>query len=250
MINGNYNKLLKLKLEKMAELYMDYSNQKVFNELPFDDKLAILLDAEILYQDSKAVELMRTKATIKIPSANANDIDFLPERCIDKNLTMRIMNCEFINDKLNVIVTGATGAGKTYYVSALANEAINKRIRTKYIRLPDLLYELSSYKSAPKLFKNKLKRFSNYDLLIIDDWLLTKLDSEEQSIIFELLELRSDNKSTVLASQFTISGWHDKLGSGAIADAVMDRICHNSYIIDIKGDISMRERKSRIRNNI
>lgn len=92
MINGNYNKLLKLKLEKMAELYMDYSNQKVFNELPFDDKLAILLDAEILYQDSKAVELMRTKATIKIPSANANDIDFLPERCIDKNLTMRIMN--------------------------------------------------------------------------------------------------------------------------------------------------------------
>ena len=147
---------------------------------------------------------------------------------------------------LNILLIGATGAGKTYYVCALANSAIDKGIRVKYIRLPDLLYELSAFRGTPKNFKRKLRLYGNYELLIIDDWLITPLTEEQQSDVFELLELRNETRSTVLSSQFTTDGWYDKLGSGAIADAVMDRIIHNSYIVNIQGEKSMRERKLKI----
>ena len=91
-----------------------------------------------------------------------------------------------------------------------------------------------------------MKTFSNYDLLIIDDWLISPLSETQQSDIFELLELRSDNRSTVLSSQFETSGWISRLGENAISDAIMDRVIHSSYIINIKGDKSMRERKMKL----
>lgn len=246
MINQNYEKLLQLKMEKMAELYLQQQNVKKYNELPFDERLAILIDAKVEDKKAKATEMLRRKATIRIPSANFNDIDFYPDRQINKVLTFQLNECKFIQEKLNVIVTGATGAGKTYYVCAFANSAIDRGIRVKYIRLPDLLYELSAFRDTPKNFKRKLKFYGNYELLIIDDWLITSLTEEQQSAVFELLELRNEVRSTVLSSQFTTDGWYDKLGAGAIADAVMDRIIHNSYIVNIQGEKSMRERKLKI----
>ena len=246
MINQNYEKLLQLKMDKMAEVYLQQLNTIKYTELPFDERIAILIDAELEDKKNKATELLRRKATIRIPSANVNDIDFYPDRQINKVLTLQLNECEFLKEKLNVIVTGATGAGKTYYVCALANSAIDKGIRVKYIRLPDLLYELSAFRDTPKNFKRKLKLYGNYDLLIIDDWLITPLTEKQQSDVFELLELRNEIHSTVLSSQFTTDGWYEKLGSGAIADAVMDRIIHNSYIVNIQGEKSMRERKLKI----
>lgn len=247
MINQNYDKLLQLKLDKMAELYLAQSNKKKYTELGFDERLAILVDAEMEDKRNKAIEAMRRSATIRIPQANINDLEFFPDRGIDKNQTLQLHECDYIQEKLNVIVVGATGAGKTYYVSALANSAIEKGIRTKYIRLSDLLYELSVTRDTPKTFKRKLRNLSKVELLIIDDWLLTDLNEEQQSDVFELLELRNEEHSTILASQFNVSGWHEKLGSGAVADAIMDRIIHNSYIITIEGSKSMRERNSKIR---
>jgi len=246
MINQNYDKLLQLKMDKMAEVYLKQLNTIKYAELPFDERFAILIDAELENNKNKATEMLRRKATIRIPSANVNDIDFFPDRQINKVLTLQLNECEFLKEKLNVIVTGATGAGKTYYVCALANSAIDRGIRVKYIRLPDLLYELSAFRDTPKNFKRKLKLYGNYELLIIDDWLITPLTEEQQSDVFELLELRNEAHSTVLSSQFTTDGWYEKLGSGAIADAVMDRIIHNSYIVNIKGEKSMRERKLKV----
>jgi len=248
MINENYNKLLQMKLERMAELYLSLSNQKHFNELPFDEQFAILIDAQMEENKARSIELLRRKASIRIPSANLNDISFLPERQIDKILTMKLHECGFIQEKLNVIITGATGAGKTYYVSALANSVIDKGIRVRYIRLPDLIYELNAFRETPKSFRRKMRLYGRIPLLIIDDFLISPLNESQSSDIFELLELRSGSCSTVLASQFETSHWHERLGSGAIADAIMDRIIHDSYIVNIKGDKSMREITSRIRN--
>ena len=246
MINQNYEKLLQLKLDKMAELYLSQTNTKKYNELPFDERMAILIDAQLEDSRNKAIELLRRKANLRIVNANLNDIDFFPDRQIDKILTLKLFECDFIKEKLNVIVTGATGAGKTYYVSALANAAIDKSIRTRYIRLPDLLYEINAFRDNPKSFKRRIKSFASYDLLIIDDWLISPLNETQQSDIFELLELRSDSRSTVLSSQFETSGWISRLGENAISDAIMDRVIHNSYIRNIKGDKSMRERKMKL----
>lgn len=245
MINQNYDKLLQLNLNKMAEVYLDQGNKKQYTQLPFDERFAILIDEELIDKTNKAIELLRQRATIKYPQANIADIEYYPDRRLDKNQTIQFSECNYINEKLNIIVVGATGAGKTYYACALANAAIDKGIRTKYIRLPDLLYELSAFRDTPKNFKRKLRLYSKYDLLIIDDWLITPLTEVQQSDVFELLELRSDTNSTILASQFEPSGWIDRLGSNAVADAVMDRVIHNSYIVTIQGDKSMREVKSK-----
>lgn len=245
MINQNYDKLLLLKMDKMAELYIEQSNKKEYVSLPFDERLAILVDKQLEENKNKQIELLRSKATVRIKNANIADIDYYPERQIDKSLTLQLSGCDYITSKLNVIVVGATGAGKTYYVSALANSAIDKGIRTKYIRMPDLLYELNAFRDTPKSFKRKLKLYASYELLVIDDWLITNLNENQQSDLFELLELRNDKHSTILASQFDSSGWIDRLGSNAIADAIMDRVIHSSYIISIKGDKSMREIKSK-----
>lgn len=107
--------------------------------------------------------------------------------------------------------------------------------------MPDLLYELSSCKDNLKTYKRKIGNLGRYDLLVIDDFLITELNGSQQSDLFELLELRSEAHSTILSSQFSSSSWHERLGSGAIADAIMDRMIHNSYIINIKGATSMRE---------
>ena len=247
MINQNYDKLLQLNLNKMAELYLDQSDKKQYTELSFDERFAMLIDGELIDKRNKAIELLRQKATIKYRQANIADIEYYPERRLDKNQTIQFSECGYINEKLNIIIVGATGSGKTYYASALANAAIDKGIRTKYIRLPDLLYELSAVKDNPKNFKRKLKMYSKYNLLIIDDWLISPLTEAQQSDIFELLELRSDVNSTILASQFEPSGWIERLGSNAVADAIMDRVIHNSYIVTIQGDKSMRETKSKIK---
>ncbi|MBQ0036296.1 MAG: ATP-binding protein [Firmicutes bacterium] len=247
MINQNYDKLLQLNLNKMAEVYLDQGNKKQYTQLPFDERFAILIDEELIDKKNKAIELLRQRATIKYPQANIADIEYYPERKLDKNQTIQFSECRYINEKLNIIVVGATGAGKTYYACALANAAIDKGIRTKYIRLPDLLYELSAFRDTPKNFKRKLRLYSKYDLLIIDDWLISPLTETQQSDIFELLELRSDTNSTILASQFEPSGWIDRLGSNAVADAIMDRVIHSSYIVTIQGDKSMRETKSKIK---
>ena len=247
MMNENYNKLILLRMDKMAELYITKSNQKVFSELPFDEKMAILIDGQLQENKRKSIEQLRRKAAIRIPSANLNDISFYPDRQIDKVLTLKLHDCDFIKEKLNVIITGATGAGKTYYVSALANSAIDKGIRTRYIRLPDLLYDLSACKDNPKSFKKKMRAYGNTELLIIDDFLISPLNESQSNDIFELLELRNDNHSTILASQFETAYWHERLGSSAVADAIMDRIIHNSYIVNIKGDKSMREITSKLK---
>ena len=247
MINQNYDKLLQLNLNKMAELYLDQTNKKQYTELSFDERFAMLIDGELVDKKNKAIELLRRNATIKYPRANTADIEYYPERKLDKNQTIQFSECNYINEKLNIIVVGATGSGKTYYASALANAAIDKSIRTKYLRLPDLLYELSAVKDNLKNFKRKLRLYSKYDLLIIDDWLITPLTETQQSDVFELLELRSDTNSTILASQFEPSGWIERLGSNAVADAIMDRVIHNSYIVTIQGDKSMRETKSKIK---
>ena len=247
MINQNYDKLLQLNLNKMAELYLDQTNKKQYIELSFDERFAMLIDGELIDKKNKAIELLRRNATIKYNQANIADIEYYPERKLDKNQTIQFSECGYIGEKLNIIIVGATGSGKTYYASALANAAIDKGIRTKYIRLPDLLYELNAFKETPKSFKRKLKMYSKYNLLIIDDWLITPLTEAQQSDVFELLELRSDTNSTILASQFEPSGWIERLGSNAVADAIMDRVIHNSYIVTIQGDKSMRETKSKIK---
>lgn len=243
MINQNYEKLMKLGLTKMAALYLDQTTNKAYFEMSFDERFAFLIDGETDEQHNKRIYGIQKRSNIKMATAKVSEIRFYPDREIDKNLTLKLATCDYINDNLNVIVVGATGAGKSYYVSALGNEACLKGIVTKYVRLPDLLYDLDQARNKDT-YKKKLRALANVDLLIIDEWLLNPTTPQQQADLLELLELRYNNSSTIFASQFLPEGWHKNLGSGAVADAILDRVIANSYLIHIKGKQSMRVREN------
>lgn len=241
MINQNYEKLMKMNLTKMAELYKLQSTNPTIMELGFDERFALLIDGEADEKHNKAIAGLKKRSMIKMANATVSDIRFYPDREIDKNLTFKLSTCEYIKEHQNVIVIGATGAGKTYYISALGNEACNRMFNVKYVRLPDMLYELDQARSRNN-YQKKLRYYARADLLIIDEWLLTTTTQQQQADILEVLELRYDSRSTIFASQFLPQGWHDNLGGSAVADAILDRVLANSYVIHIKGDKSMRSR--------
>lgn len=243
MINENYNKLQSLGLMKMAELYKFYSNDINFEQMNFDDKMSILLDAEVENKRNNHINRLKKNSNIKYQSANISGIKFYPDREIDKALTFKLATCDYIKNHLNIICVGATGAGKTYYVSALCNAACDKEIPVKYYRLQDLLLDIDIARKNDT-YKKKITKLGNIPLLIIDDFLLTPTTTQQQVDLLELLELRSEEKSTILSSQVLPEGWHEHLGSSGLADAILDRITSKSHYVYIKGEKSMRQRET------
>lgn len=151
-----------------------------------------------------------------------------------------LSNCSWIASRRNIIVTGASGAGKTWISNALGVAACNAFYTVRYTRLPELLDELTVFKDEEWL--KQRKKYIKCDLLIIDDWLLEQVKPNEAREIMEVIEARGRTGSLILCSQFPPSAWHANLGNGAIADAVIDRVVYKSYTIHIAGEESMRKR--------
>jgi DNA replication protein DnaC len=162
----------------------------------------------------------------------------ISEMGFDERLAM-IVDAEW-DARRNIIITGASGAGKTWISNALGVAACNAFYTARYTRLPELLDELTVFKDEEWL--KQRKKYIKCDLLIIDDWLLEKIKPNEAREIMEVIEARDRTGSLILCSQFAPSAWHAKLGNGAIADAVIDRVVYKSYTIHIEGDESMRKR--------
>lgn len=242
MINDNIDNLLKLGLINMADNYKTLSNDKAFNELNFDEQLALLLQPQVDAKNQEKIKGLIRRSRIKQPNASLNDIHYYEDRELDKKTIATLATGQYIEDGTNVCVFGATGAGKTFIVSALGIDACNRLYRVRYIRLPDLLYDIEKAKNRDK-YMQRIKFYINFDLLIIDDWLLVKATPQQQEYLFEIMEGRNELHSTIFASQTRTSVWHDYLGGGTIADAILDRITSSSYTFYIKGNRSMRARK-------
>lgn len=148
---------------------------------------------------------------------------------------------EYIKRYENNIIVGTTRSGKSYIACALGVEACNATLKVIYVRLPDLLAELGLAKVQGN-YRKRINQYIKCDLLILDEWLLIGTNNAEKQDILEILEKRYHIHSTVFRSQFDVAGWHSKLGGGALADAIMDRIVLKSLTIKIFGDKSMRRR--------
>jgi len=193
---------------------------------------------------NKRTRLLRA-ANFSAREANILDVRYDADRNLDREKIEDLSRCTWIRDGLNLILTGSTGAGKSWLACALGVCACNNFYSVRYARLPQLLDELALAKETDRLARWQT-RYIKCDLLIIDDWLLTSLDEHESKEVLEIIEARHGVRSTLLCSQYSAGGWHARLGEGAIADAVIDRLVYSSHVIHIEGEESMRKRTSRL----
>ena len=180
------------------------------------------------------------------PNATIEGIEYHEDRKLDKAQILRFATCQYINEGHHIILKGASGNGKTYLACALGHAACRKFKSVKYIRMPELLDELSIAKGCGT-FKKTIKSYKTVDLLILDEWLIRPLAAQESYDLLEIVESRCEDGSVIFCTQYDPDDWYDRINpdpnmDSPISDAIMDRIIHNSYDVLIEGRISMRER--------
>ena len=243
--NATIDSLKAMRFSAMAaELERQIQDPSTYTHMGFEERVALLVDAE---WNSRQNNRCVRDARFAEPGAVVEDIEYYEDRHLDKAQLLRFATCDFISKGHHIIFKGASGNGKTYLACAMGNAACRKLLSVRYARLPELLEELSLAQAAGEL-KKAIKSYQKYDLLILDEWLLLKPTDSEQRDIFELLHRRRKKSSTIFCSQYEFEEWYDQLGGDAspLADAIIDRIAHDSYrinitSIDAEHDRSMRE---------
>jgi len=232
------NKLYEMKLSIMAQAFGEQMSNSSLSELSFEDRFGLLVDAEWAARKSNRLTRLIRNAEYAIAEACIEDVEYSPDRKLDKAQIARLSTCEYIPKHHNIILLGASGAGKTYLACAFGQSANRNFFSVKYVRLPDLLAELAIARGDGS-YRKLMKQYKNVNLLILDEWLLYPLKESEARDLLEIAEARHGHGSIIFCSQFDVPGWHIKIGEPTLADAICDRIVHNSYTIKIEGD-SMR----------
>jgi len=237
-------KLRDLKLKSMADGFDEQMSNTNFEHMAFEERFGLLVDAEWTRRQNNRMDRLIKKATFSIHGACIEDIEYHPDRKLDRKLIAKLATCNYIHEHHNVIILGTTGSGKTYLGNALGVAASRKRFPVKYMKLLDLMSELTIAYGEGQYHK-ALKQYTQVQLLILDEWLLLPLRRDEPRFLFDLMDARYNAGSTIICSQFEPNGWHNKIGEPALADAVCDRIVNNAYTIVIgsKDTESMRKRK-------
>lgn len=221
-------RLCELKLADLAKAIELQEMDLTAGERNFEDRLNQILAILIQDRENSHIKRLIKNAYLKYPEASVDTLD-CEARQIDRNAFLHIAKMGFVESATNIIVTGASGAGKTYLACSLGVEACKKGFRTYYIRMTDLLRNFENLRDNLRELKRYQQRISNYHVLILDEWLSQKLSERDAKWVYEVMELRSGNHPTIFVGQHQSDIWHDRLGGGTIADAIMDRIIHNSY---------------------
>ncbi|MDD6956697.1 MAG: ATP-binding protein [Solobacterium sp.] len=236
-------KLRELNIGELIDA-IEYQNQDPKSStLSFDERFQRMVD--YLYQEkynSKIQRLIKS-AKFRFPQADIHSIYF-EGRTINRDAVIELGTCQFISNKQSVVLQGYTGSGKTYLACSLGKEACRHQVKTKYIRLPDLLMDYGDSKLVAGQEKKLITRYSKIPLLIIDEWLMADISSDELHFLFELTERRSDTTSTIFCTQYSKKDWLKKLGGGVYAEAIVDRYAYNTTWIET-GKTNMREYCSR-----
>lgn len=238
MIRQSLDKLQEMRLHGMAEGLSQQLEQPAAQGLSFEERFDLLVDQEYTYRRNRRLARLLKEAKLRL-DASPEDIDYHHPRGLDRHLMMTLASSEWIRLHQNLLITGPTGTGKTYVACALANAACRQGLSCRYYRMPRLLSDLLTARgdgSYPKL----LTRLAKIQLLILDDWGLAPLAPQEARDMLEIIDDRSEARSTLIAAQLPVAQWHQTIDDPTVADAILDRLLHHAHQIVLRGE-SMRK---------
>jgi DNA replication protein DnaC len=241
LIHPTLDKLREMKLTGMQKALIEQMNLAERDALSFDERFGELVDSEYTERENRRMQTRLKQARLR-QSATVEDIDYRQPRGLDRTTMRTLTNCDWIRRKHNLIITGPTGTGKTYLACALAHKACCQGFRVLYFRAPRLFQELAVAKAEVN-YDKLLRSLARAQLLVIDDWGTEPLAEQQRRDLFEVMEDRYECASTLFAAQLPVKHWHDIIADPTLADAILDRLIHNAYSIELKGE-SMRKMKS------
>ncbi|MDO9536555.1 MAG: IS21-like element helper ATPase IstB [Bacillota bacterium] len=230
-------KLKEMRLPVMARMLADTTETE--KDMSFDDRLTLMVENEWLARKNNCINRLLKKASFPV-DASIENIDYEHQKGLEKKPIQNLSGCGYIEQHLNLLITGMTGCGKTYVAVAFGNAACRKNYTVKYLRVPELLLELQAAKYENRFIKY-IKQIQKVNLLILDDIGLKTYTLEESRDLLEIIEARYKKASLIMIGQIPHLKWYELFPDPTIADAIMDRIIHNSYIFNIEAEHSMRE---------
>jgi len=242
LTNPTLDQLQDLRLHGMGAAYREQLENADYDGLSFDERFGMLVDREHIERHNRRLATRLHKAKLRL-SASVEDIDYRHPRGLDKRIVASLAACDWIRQHHNVIITGPTGAGKTYLACALGHKACREGFSVQYHRAPRLFQDLALAKGDGR-YPKLVKTLANTHLLILDDWTTAVLTDEQRRDLFEIVEDRYQRRATLLAAQLPLKHWHEAIGDPTMADAILDRLVHNAYTIELKGE-SMRKQKAK-----
>lgn len=235
IIEQTMDKLYQMKLFGMAESAKTRLARADHRDVSASDWLGLLVDDEWVYRDNKRRALRESAAKFKDKQATLESVSYNKDRGFTKSQVLELGQLQWVKKRQNLVITGPTGAGKSWLAQSLGSQACRMGLRVLFIRQPSLVHTMLTAKASSG-FPGLLKRLTKVDLLIIDDLGVSLMKDEVRRDLLEVIEDRFGVASTMITSQLPVPEWHEYLGGGRIADAICDRLTRNAHRIDIAGD--------------
>jgi DNA replication protein DnaC len=234
-------KMQQLRLYAMSEVYQRSMKENLFSAYTHDEFIAFLVDTEWENKQNMRIGQLIKNAGFK-QNITALNIDYVTHRNLDRNMFERLLSLQFLKQAENIIITGPTGVGKSYLAQCIGRSCCEYGVKTLYLNCGELIERVKLSKIEGSYTK-LLKKLYAYPLLIIDDFGLHAFDHHSRQALMDIVENRYDSSSTIIASQIPVADWHQTIGEGTIADAILDRLVYSSHRIDLYGESPRKNKK-------
>ncbi len=228
------DKLAQLRLPAFRAALEGQLHNPQYADLPFEDRLGLLIDRECTHRDNNRLQRRLKAAQLQLP-ATIEDLDLSPARGLDRRLVLQLAQGEWISQHLNILILGPTGVGKTFLVCALAHSACRYSFTVRYQRTSRLLHQIT-LAHADGSYPKPLDALARVQPLVLDDWLRDPLTRTQSQDLLEILDDRYDRSSTMVATQVPVAEWHARFPDPTIGDAILDRLVHNAYRLQLQGE--------------